>query len=169
MKRLLLAGIIACTVILGAPAAWAQPGNSGSTFTANFSDVQQRNAPVTCPALFCGQGTVNGYGQATYEATVLSAPVPATNNCFTVDVGVHIVLTNGSGTLDLLFSALACTPGKSGTAPGALHSFGNPLRATGPFTTASATGVFAGVNATGTGSFKTAGAHSALNIQGNAS
>jgi len=167
MRRLILAGIIVCMVMMGAPAAWSKPSKPSPTFTADFTNTQQRNAPVTC-AFFCGQGTVSGYGQATYDATLLSPTVPTSKNCSTADVGVHIVLTNGSGTLDLVFSALACTPGNSTNAPGAQHSFGNPLRASGSFATSAGTGVFAGANPSGTASFRAAGAHSALSLQGTA-
>lgn len=98
-----------------------------------------------------------GFGEATstFNLIDLSGIDPETG-CATLTGERVITLADGS-TLTLLETGTLCTPGTSGSAPGGLKSFGNPLSLALTFTVLSGTGVFEGLTGSGTTTSQLAG------------
>ena len=161
LLKMFAAVTVTCLLLL-APTAAAQT----QPFSASFKGKQTRNDPP-CPggAVFCGSGSVAGYGAATYSVVPTGVGPPA-GGCQPVTAITTITLTSGAGTLTVDAAGDACFPGKSGNAPGQLRSFGNPFNIAATFEVLGGTGVFAGAGGGGTALLKGAGAHTKLTASG---
>jgi hypothetical protein len=111
--------------------------------------------------LLCGSGSISGFGDATYSAVPVSLG-PVAGSCQPLTALVFVDLSNGQGSLTLLADGDLCWPGKSADAPGALQSFGNPVRIDGTYEVTDGTGVFEGAGGTGSATLRTAGAQNQL-------
>ena len=134
-------------------------------FSAHLTATVTKPAPPTCAHFTCATGTVAGYGAASVFFDIAGAVRPS-GNCLIAPVVAVITLANGSGTLSTEGLATSCTPGNSGSAPGALRSFGNPLEATAPLTVTGGTGVFSGATGTIFATLRSAGAHTSIDASG---
>ena len=163
MRQLkMFAALTVTCVLLLAPSAVAQT----QPFSASFKGKQTRNDPP-CPggALFCGNGSVAGYGAATFSVVPTSIG-PLTGRCAPVTALTTIALADGTGSLTIAAAGEVCYPGNSQNAPGQSRSFGNPFRIAATFDVIGGTGVFAGADGGGTATLKGAGAQSKLTASG---
>lgn len=138
---LLLAGAFAALVITSAGTA-AAPQRLQATFVDIYSQC-----PTSPPTLvFCGDGTIAGYGDAysTASLTAPPTPIPGTD-CLEIHAVRTITLSDGSGGLLLAETGTLCPPSLD-----AVSAAGGPFTVAKSYTIAGGTGVFAG--ATGTGS-----------------
>jgi hypothetical protein len=144
MKRLAVVAF-ATLAFLGAGTA---SGSPSQTFQATFHDVSFQN---TCspPIVFCGNGVVAGYGQASTMVRVTRNLPIAETACNDVGGIRWITLDNGSGTFVSIFSGERCPLGNGG----------NAFRVEFEWTAdpSASTGVFAGATGAGTGVNTTAG------------
>ncbi len=131
---MLLAGFSAANVAAATP-----------TFTASFVNIYSQ-CPTSPPTLvFCGNGTVAGFGRASSIAWLTAPPAPIPDSdCLEIHAVRQITLANGSGSLTLAENGTLC-PRSS-----AASDRGSPYTVAKTYTIAGATGVFAG--ATGAGS-----------------
>jgi len=164
MRKFVLVTCLALAAAIAVPSvASAEP------FSGSFDNTIRKKDVAPCgAALTCGTGTIAGYGAASFVLVPTGVPVPA-DGCLEIPAQVILTLADGGGTLTLSGTGLACTPGRSGEAPGQERSFGNPLRATGTFSVTGGTGVFAGATGTISGTLRLAGAHVSLQISGDVS
>lgn len=161
MRKFILVSCLA----LAFPVAFASAA-SAAPLTATFKNAEPKKDLGSCgTAFFCGNGTVAGFGSASFVLNVTGAPTPS-GRCEEVPATITVTLAGGAGTLDVSGTGLVCFPGRSGDAPGALRSFGNPFRATGTFTVTGGTGAFAGATGTVSGVLRGAGAHVSLKLSG---
>lgn len=155
-----------CVVIPAALAALVLALPATAQTVAFDADVQGSfgiRASDTCPpGLDCGRARIDGFGAATRSLalTGFTPGVPA--GCNSVTALEHMVLNDGSGTLDLALDAALCNPGASAAAPHSPRSQGDPFKATGTFTVIGGTGVFAA--ASGNGTLRSVGAGDAIVI-----
>lgn len=141
VSLLLLASALAALAFAGAGTA-ASPERLQATFVDIYSQC-----PISPPTLvFCGDGTVAGFGAASSTAslTALPAPIPGTD-CLSIHAVRTITLTDGSGGLVLAETGTLCPPSAA-----AGSAAGGPYTVAKTYTVSSGTGVFAG--ATGAGS-----------------
>jgi hypothetical protein len=122
---------------------------------AHLVDFQNSCTP---PIVFCGSGTVAGYGRATMivRATI-NAPIPGTD-CFAVSGLRWITLDDGSGSLASSFTGTRCPLAEGG------HAFRIKFSYTIDATASS--GVFAGATGSGTGGNTTAGHMQVVSLSG---
>jgi hypothetical protein len=164
MKRIVGVGAVLLSVaasvvaLVGTP-AHAAPAVVQATFTVQFPKGHPAsNAP--CPDdVFCGVGSVNGFGRATI--TILDEtfdPIPD-SDCLAVTRVEEIDLVSGAGSLVIESVGTFCRPGGSGGSSAGPSSYGSPGTWSLTFTTvpAESTGVFAGTARSGTESMVTAG------------
>jgi hypothetical protein len=135
--------LIAC--VLAVSLAFAATASASTTnFQATFVQIYSTS---TChfPTVFCGSGTIAGYGAATSASLLTSiAPIPGTD-CRSLTAVRTITLDDGSGSLALAESGTVCPPdANANTATGGAFTVDKT------YTVTSGTGVFAG--ATGSGS-----------------
>lgn len=138
---LLLAGAFAALAFASAGTA-----ASSESLQATFVDIYSQ-CPTSPPTLvFCGDGTVVGYGPAfsTASLTAPPTPIPGTD-CLDIHAVRTITLTDGSGSLLLAETGTLCPPSSD-----AGSAAGGPYTVAKAYTIAGGTGVFAG--ATGSGS-----------------
>lgn len=158
----MLAALTVTGLLLLAPTAAAQT----QPFAASFKGKQTRNDPP-CPggALFCGTGSVAGYGAATFSVVPTSIG-PLSGACQPVTALTTVELADGSGSLTLTAAGDVCFPGNSRAAPGQLHAWGNPFSIAATYEVIAGTGVFAGAGGGGTATLSGAGAQSKLTASG---
>ena len=161
LLRTFAAITVTCLLLL-APTAAAQT----QPFSASFKGKQTRNDPP-CPggALFCGSGSVVGYGAATFSVVPTSVGPPS-GRCQPVTAVTTIALTSGAGSLTIDAAGDVCFPGNSQAAPGQLRAFGNPFSIAATFDVIGGTGVFAGAGGDGTAILTGAGAQTKLTASG---
>ena len=124
---------------------------SASSTTSSHAHAHLVNSQNSCtpPIVFCGSGTIDGYGRATMVVrATINAPIPGTD-CFSVSGLRWITLDDGSGTLASSFTGTRCPLGEGG------HAFRIEFNYT--IDPAASTGVFAGATGSGTGVNTTAG------------
>ena len=160
-KVVLLAALAITGLIAMAPAAQAQT----QPFSASFKGNQRLKEPPCATGVLCGSGSINGFGDANYSALPVSLG-PVAGSCQSLTALVFIDLSNGEGSLTLSADGDLCTPGKSGDAPGGLHSFGNPARIDATYEVTDGTGVFEGAEGSGSATLRTAGAQNQLALSG---
>ena len=166
MTRLRLAIIAAGSALMlafgAAPASASTDINVSGMFTAHFPQAGQWKNVNDCPPdVFCGLGTLKGFGPA--EIDVFDdnfAPIDGTN-CLSFDKEDVVTLIGTNSTLVLVGTGTLCYPGNSGNVPTNFSNrdYGHPsfwtsnLKAVG----AESSGIFAGVTGTVTETFKSAG------------
>jgi hypothetical protein len=161
LLKILAALTVTCLLVL-APTAAAQT----QPFSASFKGKQTRNDPPCAGgALFCGTGSVAGYGAATFSI-VPTGIGPPSGRCQPVTALTTIALTSGAGSLTITAAGDVCFPGNSTAAPGQLHAFGNPFSIAATFDVIGGTGVFAGAGGGGTATLRGAGAQTKLTASG---
>jgi hypothetical protein len=161
MRRILLP--LATVLAMALWPAVTAAASTTQSFEAQFKETFGRAASKPCQHFFCGEGTVQGFGEATSTLDLVRfEPIEGTN-CGEVTFARTITLADGS-TLDLIEEGTVCFPGNSTFAPGAQQSFGNPFEFQGTYTIRRGTGVFKGAKGTGSSTIKSAGdsGHSTL-------
>ena len=146
MSSRLPVALIAIGLLHGGTASAASASAAASRpFHATLVDIYS-SCPTNPPSIvFCGPGTIAGYGAATSTATLTSiAPLPGTD-CLKLTAVRTITLDNGQGSLTLDESGTLCPPSAA-----ASNAVGGPYRVSKTYVVAGGTGVFAG--ATGSGS-----------------
>ena len=149
MTRFAWRVLLAATILLAATA----PGVAAASINVDGHFVQHfggRNGePAPCPngELICGAGRVAGYGRAT--DAFITGPNDEFLHAFT--------LADGSTLTAQLEFAGDSVPGKSGEAPGALVSFGNPATLVFDAVVVDGTGRFAGASGSGSVTLRLAG------------
>ena len=161
MRRSVLAVLMAAALCVGLTGT----ASAQQSFQATFKSNTPKKDLASCTHFLCASGSVSGYGDASVTLDLAGAPVTS-GRCESAPVTVTITLTDGSGTLTLAGPATACFPGRSGDAPGALKSFGNPFRGTAELSVTQGTGVFAGASGTLSATLHSAGAHLAAQLTG---
>jgi hypothetical protein len=145
---IVLAGLCVVTAV-AATGAGAAPGGLQATFVNVYSQC-----PTTPPTLvFCGPGTVVGFGAAysTAHLTGPPAPIPGTD-CEAIHAIRTITLADGD-TLTLDEAGTLCPPsGYSGQ-----NGQGGPYTVAKTYTIVGGTGVFAGASGTGSDVNRSAG------------
>src|SRR3954447_10985563 len=104
-KRIGLVALAAAAVLALVPGV----ANASSThrFHAVFHDIASQHN-CTPPIVFCGSGTVAGYGRATTAVhATKNVPIPGTG-CSDVAGTRQITLNDGSGTLVSSFTGTRC-------------------------------------------------------------
>lgn len=161
MRRILPAVVTVLAVaLLPGVGAWAKTRVS---FEAEFTETFGRAASKPCQHFLCGEGVVQGFGEATSTLDITRfEPIEGTN-CADLTMARRITLAAGS-TLDLVEEGIVCFPGSSFFAPGAQKSFGNPGEFEGTYTIRRGSGLFKGASGTGSSAFTAAGdaGHSTL-------
>jgi hypothetical protein len=162
MRRYLIVVCVAvAALVLAAPAGAQTTQNITATFKSNLP----KNQLPSCGAVFCATGHVEGFGDATFAINPTSL-TPISPSCSDLTAIVTATLVDGRGSLDLSVAGELCTPGRSGSAPGQLRSFGNPNRFIGTFTIVGGVGIFTGASGGGAATLKSAGAHLAGSATG---
>lgn len=139
VRAAVLGGLLSASLAQGALAQ--SPGGFEVTFVNIYSQC-----PIHPPTLvFCGDGTLPGYGRASSTAFLTAPPAPIPNtDCQSIHAIRTIALTDGTGTLTLAEVGSLCP--RSGNA----STRGHPYTVAKTYVIAAGTGVFAG--ATGSGS-----------------
>jgi hypothetical protein len=141
------AGTIACLAF--ASGAGAAPSGLQATFVNIYSQC-----PIHPPTLvFCGDGNMVGFGQASSTAHLSGPLVPiAGTDCFQLSAVRTITLTDGSGTVTLAETGTKCPPSSE-----AGQAAGDPYTVAKTYTVVAGTGVFAGATGSGTDINRSAG------------
>jgi hypothetical protein len=148
------------TVALAALASAIAGTASGATtqaFQATFHDVSFQN---TCspPIVFCGNGTVDGYGRATTMVRV-TRNLPITGTSCNDVAGIRtITLDSGSGSFVSTFTGQRCPLGDGGAGFRVDFDWTADPNAS--------SGVFAGATGSGTGVNTTAGNVQVVSLTG---
>jgi hypothetical protein len=133
-------------------AAATSGGALRGTFTVQFPKGHPAsNAP--CPAeVFCGVGSVTGYGHATISILEESFSEIEGSGCLEISREEQIDLLSGAGSLVIDGTGTFCRPGGSGESHASPKSYGAPGRFDLVFSVngAASSGVFAGATGTGT-------------------
>jgi hypothetical protein len=142
---------------LSTSAALAATGSASTSqrFQATFVDIYSQ-CPTSPPTLvFCGDGTVIGFGAASSTADLTGppflVPIPGTD-CFALTAVRDITLADG----DSLTIAETGTKCPSSDTAGQ-HGRGNPYTVAKTFTIAGGNGIFAGATGSGTDVNRSAG------------
>jgi hypothetical protein len=134
------------------PLGLATAASAGTvSVEATFTQIYSAS---TCqfPTVFCGSGTVAGFGPATSTVMLTSiAPIPG-SDCRALTASRTISLDSGSGSLTLAENGTICPP-----SPAASGAQGGPFTVDKSYTIASGTGVFAGAAGAGTDINRSAG------------
>ena len=149
MTRFVWRALLAAMILLAAmaPGAAASSLTIEGQFTQHFGGRNGEPAPCPNGELICGAGMVAGYGRAT-DAFIIG-PDDEFLHAFT--------LADGSTLTAQLEFANDSVPGKSGEAPGALVSFGNPATLVFDAVVVDGTGRFAGASGSGSVTLRLAG------------
>lgn len=137
----ILAGV---GLLLGGSAAAASASAVPTPFQATFTDIYSE-CPISPPSVvFCGPGTIAGYGAA-YSTAALTgiAPLPGTD-CLKLTAVRTITLDDGNGSLTLDERGTKCPPS---AATG--NADGDPYTVSKTYVVAGGTGVFAGAAGSG--------------------
>jgi len=163
MRKILCSAALAVVGLgVGGTAASAATQPVDGRFAVHFPKAGQQNNVFPCPAgVFCGVGSLQGFGPA--EIDVFDdnfQPIPSTN-CLSFDKEDHVTLLGTGSTLVLVGSGTLCFPGGSGDVPPSPSNqdYGHPSFWTSNLTvdTAASTGVFGGSAGTVTETFTAAG------------
>ena len=144
------------------PATAASTDNISGMFTVHFPKAGQQNNVYPCPTdVFCGVGSLQGFGQAEFDVFDSNfQPVPGTN-CLSFDKMDDITLLGSTSTLALVGSGTLCFPGNSGNVPPSPSNqdYGHPGFWTTLLTVdgSASTGVFSGAAGNVTENFTVAG------------
>jgi len=132
-------------LLLSGTAAAASASTTPSRFQATFVDIYSI-CPTSPPSVvFCGQGTIAGFGHAESTVALTSiAPLSGTD-CLALTAVRTSTLDDGSGSLTMDESGTLCPPSSA-----AGDAAGGPYTVAKSYSIAGGTGVFAG--ATGSGS-----------------
>ena len=172
MRTVLVAVLAGCGLGLGSVSAFAATGQPVSgMFTVHFPKAGQQHNVYPCPAdVFCGAGTLRGFGAA--ELDVFDSnfqPIDGTN-CLSFDKEDDVRLLDSGATLVLVGSGSLCFPGNSGNVPSNPNNsdYGHPSHWVSQLTVdgASSSGVFRGVSGTVTETFKAAGGDGVWRLAG---
>jgi hypothetical protein len=152
-----LLGLVA--VVLGLGLAFSGTASAQTGFQASIAGIFPKPKPCPDGDFFCGTAITN-YGSAAWGFAPIQAQ-QVSNTCtlgpeLVYEATVTFVLGDGS-TLVLDENGTACQPGNAFSAPGAMHSFGNPTTLTGSWTVQSANGQFGSITGPGTDTLKSAG------------
>jgi len=163
-SRAILAGVVAALACaVAAPSAGAQ-----TTVPLNLdfgSHLGKKKQEQQCGLFPCGTTALPGFGDAFWTLIPIADPAP-TRGCEPAQAFVRFELLGSGDQLFVDVDGQVCYPGNSNRAPGALKSFGNPLRATGTFTISGGTGVFDGASGSGTAALSSAGARVRITATG---
>ena len=153
MKRLAITGL----AVLALAVAGTASATTTQAFHATFHDVSFQN---TCspPIVFCGSGTVAGYGRATTVVRVTRNVPIAGTPCNDVAGIRSMTLDDGSGTFVSTFTGERCPLGNGGNAFRVDFDWAADPNAS--------TGVFAGATGAGTGVNTTAGNTQVVTLDG---
>ena len=169
MRRFsLLAALVGVSLVLIAPAAEAQT----QPFEARFKQKVRHNDPFCATGIFCGTGTVEGYGEATITVNPTSIGPGPGAPCFqSITAVATVTLSDGSGTLTIDAAGVLCQPGNTAFAPplhsaGLLKTFGSPFTVSIIYEVIGGTGVLAGASGEGTATRPSAGAMTQLDASG---
>jgi len=145
MRFRLPIALTAIGLLIGGTASAASASAASGRFQATFVDIYS-SCPTNPPSVvFCGPGSIAGYGNATSTVTLTSiAPLPGTD-CLQLTAVRTIALDDGNGSLTLDETGTLCPPSAAAT-----NAVGGPYTVSKTFVVAGGTGVFAG--ATGGGS-----------------
>lgn len=136
------------------PLAFVATGAAAtSTFRATFVDIYSQ-CPIHPPTLvFCGDGTVTGFGQASSTAHLTGPLVPILGtDCYAL-AAVRIITLADGDSLTLVEAGTKCPP--SGAA--GANAQGNPYTVAKTYTISGGTGVFAGASGSGSDVNRSAG------------
>jgi len=154
-KSIGLVALAAAAAVLLVPGAASASSTTSSHAHAHLVNSQNSCTP---PIVFCGSGTLDGYGPATMVVrATINAPIQGTD-CFSVSGLRWITLEDGSGTLASSFTGTRCPLGKRG------HAFRIEFNYT--IDPAASSGVFAGATGSGTGVNTTAGHMQVVSLSG---
>lgn len=141
---------------LSLPAAIATTGATAAsnTFQASFVDIYSQ-CPTSPPTLvFCGDGTIAGYGPANSTASLTGPPIPIPgSDCQQINAVRTITLTSDAGSLTLTENGTLCPP----SAAAGEHTQAGPYTVAKTYTITAATGVFAGATGSGSDTNRSAG------------
>lgn len=139
-------------MLLGGIATAASASTTSRPFQATFVDIYSI-CPTNPPSVvFCGSGTIAGYGAAESTATLTSiAPLPGTD-CRALTAVRSIRLDDGTGSLTLAESGTICPPSAA-----AADAAGGPYTVAKTYVVAGGTGVFAGARGSGSDINRSAG------------
>jgi hypothetical protein len=128
------------------PLAYAATGAAATNaFQAAFVNVYSQ-CPISPPTVvFCGQGTIAGYGAAYSTASLTGPLVSLGDGCFALTARRTITLDDGEGSLTLAETGTKCPPSTAGQ-----DAQANPYTVAKTYTISTGTGIFTG--ATGSGS-----------------
>ena len=145
------------------PAASAQT----SSLDAKFQIFWGKSRAHPCAAFFCGEGTLEQFGAATFTFNPVSGSDLDASGCFDIVAFETITLEDGSGTITLRESGSVCYPSPAAAnAPRSSKSFGNPTRVTLTYNVVDGSGIFAGAGGSGTVIMRTAGESGHKEISG---
>jgi hypothetical protein len=151
----ILAAVSVGLVTFVAASSSAAATNGGAlrgTFTVQFPKGHSAsNAP--CPAeVFCGVGSLTGYGQATISILEETFSEIEGSGCLEITREEQINLLSGAGSLVIDGVGTFCRPGGSGESHASPKSYGAPGRFDLVFSVngAASSGIFVGATGTGT-------------------
>lgn len=100
MHRLLRLAVLAAALVTVASVAAAAASAASTSFQATFVDVYSQ-CPTSPPTLvFCGDGTVAGFGAASSIASLTAPPAPILgSDCLQIKAVRTIALSDGPTTL----------------------------------------------------------------------
>ena len=109
MRRFsLLAALVGVSLVLIATVVEAQT----QPFEARFKEKVRHNDPFCATGIFCGTGTVEGYGEATITVNPTSIGPGLGAPCFqSITAVATVTLSDGSGTLTIDAAGVLCKPG----------------------------------------------------------
>ena len=150
--------------LLGAAPGHAA-GSSGQLagkFTVHFPKSGQQNNVAECPQdVFCGVGTLSGFGAAEIDVVDDNFEPAGDSGCISFDQQADVRLLDSADDLVLTGPGVICFPGGSGGAPNSPNSqdYGQPSRWTSQLTVdgSQSGGQFHGASGTATLSFTVAG------------
>ena len=163
MRKILWSSAIAVTgLVIGGSAASAATQPLSGRFTVHFPKAGQQNNVYPCPTdVFCGVGSLQGFGPA--EIDVFDSnfqPIPS-SNCLSFDKEDDIALLGTDSTLVLIGSGMLCFPGSSGNVPSnpSNQDYGRPSFWTSNLNVdgTRSVGIFSGATGTATETFTVAG------------
>jgi hypothetical protein len=147
VRRLTLIGAMLALSLAFVATAGASTANFQATFVQIYS-----NSSCHFPTVFCGSGTVAGFGSATSTSLLTSiAPIPGTD-CRALTAIRTITLDDGDGSLTLAESGTICPPNAN-----ANTDAGDPFIVDKTYTVTGGTGVFTGAIGTGSDINRSAG------------
>jgi hypothetical protein len=117
------------------------------TFEATFHQIYSQCANHPPTLVFCGEGTIAGYGAASSTASLTGPLVPiAGTDCVAIKAVRRITMDDGSGTLTLTETGTKCPPS---AAAGMNGMAGDPYTVAKTYWISGGTGVFAGASGSG--------------------